>query len=81
MKRFDVLPVTSPLVEIECGGTIVRSEHISDAKINPNFPQPMICFDVVSIVQYSILKNLSIMYLGKINAHSGYLFIYSIYIN
>lgn len=48
MKRFQLLHVTSPLVELECGGTVVRSEHIKNAKENPNFPKPVISFDVVS---------------------------------
>ena len=47
MKRFQLLPVTSPLVEVECGGTVVRSEHIKDAKKNPNFPKPVVSFEVV----------------------------------
>ena len=48
MKRYQLLQVTSPLVEMECGGTVVRSEHIKNTKDNPNFPQPVITFDVVS---------------------------------
>lgn len=49
MKRFQLLHVTSPLVEMECGGTVVRSEYIKNAKENPNFPKPVISFDVVSV--------------------------------
>ena len=49
MKRFQLLPVTSPLVEVECGGTVVRSEHIKDAKKNPNFPKPVVSFEVVGL--------------------------------
>lgn len=48
MKRYQLLQVNSPLVEMECGGTVVRSEHIKNAKENPNFPKPVISFDVVS---------------------------------
>ncbi|XP_064383023.1 myoferlin-like isoform X2 [Halichondria panicea] len=46
MKRYQLLKVTSPLVELECGGTIVRSEPIKDTDENPNFPKPVISFDV-----------------------------------
>lgn len=49
MKRYQLLHVTSPLVELECGGTIIRSDHIKDAKANPNFPKPVISFDVVGV--------------------------------
>ena len=48
MKRFQLLHVNSPLVEMECGGVKIQSEHIKDAKENPNFPKPVISFDVVS---------------------------------
>ena len=54
MKRFQLLPVTSPLVEVECGGTVVRSQHIKDAKKNPNFPKPVVSFEVVSIIQGTV---------------------------
>ncbi len=47
MKRFQLSHVTSPLVEMECGGTVVRSTHIKNAKENPNFPDPVISFDMV----------------------------------
>ena len=48
MKRFQLLPVTSPIVEIECGGTIKRTEPIKNTKDNPNFPEPVVKMDVVS---------------------------------
>lgn len=48
MKRYQLLKVTSPMVELECGGTVVRSEPIKDTEENPNFPKPVISFDVVS---------------------------------
>ena len=47
MKRFQLLKVTSPIVEVECGGTVVRTKHIKDADKNPNFPDPIVTFDVV----------------------------------
>lgn len=40
--------MTSPLVELECGGTVVRSEPIKDAEKNPNFPKPVVSFEIVS---------------------------------
>ena len=48
MKRFQLLHVNSPLVEMECGRVKIQSEHIKDAKENPNFPEPVLSFDVVS---------------------------------
>jgi len=47
MKRYQLLKVDSPLVEIECGGTVVRTQPIKDASKDPNFPDPIISFDVV----------------------------------
>ena len=49
MKRFQLLKVTSPLVELECGGIVIKSEPIKDASKNPNFPKPVMSFDVVSV--------------------------------
>lgn len=48
MKKLQLLPIDSPLVEVECGGGKQRSQHIKHAKKNPNFPQSVIFFDVVS---------------------------------
>ena len=48
MKRYQLQKVDSPLVEIECGGTVVRTQPIKDASKDPNFPDPIISFDVVS---------------------------------
>ena len=50
MKKLQLLPVDSPLVEVECGGAKECSQHIKDTKKNPNFPQPVLHFDVVSII-------------------------------
>lgn len=47
MKKYQLLSVKSPLVEIECGGTVVSTSPISDASEDPNFPNPIISFDVV----------------------------------
>jgi len=48
MKRYQLLHVNSPLVEMECGGVKIQSEPIKDAKENPNFPKPVLSFDAVS---------------------------------
>ncbi|CAI8014042.1 Myoferlin [Geodia barretti] len=47
MKRFQLLPVMSPLVEFECGGVAVKSKPIKNTKSNPNFPDPVLSFDVL----------------------------------
>ena len=47
MKRYQLLKVDSPLVELECGGTVLQSKHIKDASRNPNFPEPIVTIDVV----------------------------------
>lgn len=59
MKRFQLLQVTSPLVEFECGGKTVRSEPIKDANNNPNFTNPVLSFEVVSFAQlYSMVDRM-----------------------
>ena len=60
MKRFQLLPVMSPLVEFECGGVAVKSKPIKNTKSNPNFPDPVLSFDVVSF-RSSLLLNLAIL--------------------
>ena len=47
MKRFHLLHVTSPLVEIECGGVTVKSKPIKNTEKNPNFPQPVLILNDV----------------------------------
>ena len=54
MKKYQLLSVTSPLVEIECGGTVVRTQPIKDASKDPNFPDPIISFDVVRKTNFTI---------------------------
>ena len=54
MKHYLLLPVDSPLVEVECGGVIQHSQHIEDTRKNPNFPDPLIHFEVVSVIQLAI---------------------------
>lgn len=41
LKRVQFLPVSHPRVDIECGGHIIHSSIITNAKKNPNF-SPMI---------------------------------------
>ncbi len=50
MKRYQLLHVNSPLVEMECGGVKIQSEHIKNAKENPNFPNPSKFKTVVSFL-------------------------------
>lgn len=48
MKHYQWWKVNSPLVELECGGTLISpKQHIENASINPNFPDPVITADVV----------------------------------
>lgn len=49
MKRLNLLPVDSPLIEIECGGKVKRMKHsIKSIKKHPNFPDPIMTTDIVS---------------------------------
>ena len=54
MKRFRLLQVDSPLVEVECGGKTEQTKHIRSCKKNPNFPDPVMSMDVVSAV-YNVI--------------------------
>ena len=47
MKKYQLLPVNSPLVELECGGHVQCTNPIKNAKENPNFPNPVVVMDVV----------------------------------
>jgi hypothetical protein len=47
MKRYQLLPVNNPIVEIECAGNIVQTDPMKNAKENPNFPDPVVTMDVV----------------------------------
>ena len=47
MKRFRLLPVNSPSIELNIGGYIQKIAKIKSAKKNPNFDNPIIFFDVV----------------------------------
>ena len=38
MKKFHLLPVDSPIVEIECGDQMTKTDPLNSIKKNPNFP-------------------------------------------
>ena len=49
LKRFHGISVKSPVVEIEIGGEIAKTNVLKDIKKNPNFQDSRILyFDVVS---------------------------------
>ena len=47
MKRFRLLPVNSPSIELNIGGYIQTTTKIKSVKKNPNFDNPIVFFDVV----------------------------------
>jgi hypothetical protein len=49
MKKFQLAGVTSPSIEFEVGGHIVQSKTIKNTRRNPNFDEPLLFFDIVSI--------------------------------
>ena len=53
MKKYQLLSVKSPLVEVECGGYVKRTFPIADATKNPNFPEPVITMDAVSFSNWN----------------------------
>lgn len=46
MKKYQLASVTSPSVEFECGGEILKTAIIKNTKRNPNFDEPLLFFDV-----------------------------------
>ena len=56
MKKYQLLPVNSPLVELECGGYVKCTDAIKNAKENPNFPNPVVIMDVVSWLGFVIVR-------------------------
>lgn len=56
MSRFQLLSVTSPFVEFEIGGQVKYSSVIKNSKRNPNFPNPLLFFDVVLLRSFSLLE-------------------------
>jgi len=57
MKRYQLLKVTSPLVELECGGTVIQSKPIEDASKDSNFPHHIITMDVVSSTLHTCMTS------------------------
>ena len=49
MRKFQLSNVVSPSVEIEVGGQVVRSKVIKNVARNPNFDDPVLFFDIVSV--------------------------------
>ncbi|KAK2145131.1 hypothetical protein LSH36_700g01069 [Paralvinella palmiformis] len=47
MAKFQLGSVTSPSVEFEVGGLVVRSKVIRNTKKNPNFEDPVLFFDIM----------------------------------
>ena len=47
MKKFQLANVSSPSVELECGGRVVQSCVIKNTQKNPNFGEPIFFFDTV----------------------------------
>ncbi|EDV22852.1 uncharacterized protein TRIADDRAFT_28445, partial [Trichoplax adhaerens] len=47
LKRYHLLDVHSPSIELECGGNIQKSATIKHVKRNPNFSDPVIFFDIM----------------------------------
>ena len=48
MKKFQLGSVTSPSIEMEVGGQVVKSKVIKNTQKNPNFDDPLLFFDIVS---------------------------------
>lgn len=54
MKKFQLSAINCPSIEIECGGVVMSTNKIKNAKKNPNFDKPSLFFDVVRLaVTYS----------------------------
>ena len=47
MKRFEVLPVNSPIVEIECGEKKKKNSATQNINKSPNFPGTVLSMTVV----------------------------------
>ncbi|XP_015759463.1 PREDICTED: dysferlin-like [Acropora digitifera] len=45
MKKYQLANVSSPSVELECGGRVVQSCVIKNTQKNPNFGEPIFFFD------------------------------------
>ena len=49
MRKFQLASVNSPNIEFEIGGHQLQSKVIKNTKVNPNFDENLLFFDVVSI--------------------------------
>lgn len=47
MKTFELSPISSPSVEFDCGGKVVQSKRMKDAKQNPNFENPVLYLEML----------------------------------
>ncbi|KAL4231637.1 hypothetical protein ACF0H5_009217 [Mactra antiquata] len=47
MKKYQLASVTSPSIEFEVSGNVVKSDMIKSTKRNPNFSNPHLFFDVM----------------------------------
>ncbi|KAI6649404.1 Myoferlin [Oopsacas minuta] len=65
MKRFELTSVNHPFVRISCGDFYIDSEHIKNAKINPNFPNPSIHLDCELPIEAVYMPPLQIQVLDK----------------
>ena len=52
MKKYQLASVTSPSLEFEVGGKIIKSKVIKNTKKNPNFDQPLLFLEVVSFSHF-----------------------------
>ena len=58
MRRFQLASVTSPSVEFEVGGQIIQSKIIRNTNRNPNFDEPLLFMDLVSLLMPVLHKHL-----------------------
>ena len=62
MKRYQLLSVDNPSVQLEVGGHIVKSEPINNLKKNPNFENPHLVFKpMVSSLTLCIMARIGVM--------------------
>ena len=50
MKKLKGSRVSSPFAELECGGRVIRTECISNARKNDNFPGHFLTMKVVCMI-------------------------------
>ena len=56
MKKYQLSAVNSPSIEFECGGHLLHSDVIRSVAKNPNFSQPVLFLDVVSITNIVFIR-------------------------